>query len=176
MRMRDYRLPDRMQLEFERLWKEEALKMTEIASGQARDLFVREYVNVDSPFSLLDYTMTEGKARGKKRRKKVFLNVAFSYNGEVMEAQGEGVGPLEALTNAMISSCGIDVRVLDYSLHGVKDGADSEVAAYLQLIDGQTGYMTYGAGQNGNTVMAIMLAYFSALNRLEKKQSQADKV
>ena len=167
MNIEQYQLPDRMRQEFDRIWKEEAVRLNIISSEAALEVFRREFLDNQTPFSLLSYAMTENP------NQTVDIEVAFTYTGEPVICKGKGVGPIDAIRNAMQEQFGIDVRMLDFTAQNISEGSDTDIAAYVQLLDCQTGYMTYGAGQHKNLLRASIMAFFSALNRLEQKQASA---
>ena len=61
---------------------------------------------------------------------------------------------------------GLSVKVLDYEEHALQSGANSQAAAYIHLLDGETGRVTYGVGVSSNITRASVRAIFSAVNRL----------
>lgn len=59
------------------------------------------------------------------------------------------------------------IKVLDYEEHALQSGASSQAAAYIHLLDSDTGRVTYGVGVSSNITRASVRAIFSAINRLE---------
>ena len=56
-------------------------------------------------------------------------------------------------------------------------GSDSQAAAYIHLLDSDTGKVTYGVGVSSNITRASVRAVFSGINRLrlgERQQGIAD--
>jgi 2-isopropylmalate synthase len=60
----------------------------------------------------------------------------------------------------------ISIKVLDYEEHALQSGSNSQAAAYIHLLDGNTGSVTYGVGVSSNITRASVRAIFSAINRL----------
>ncbi|HPF30594.1 MAG TPA: alpha-isopropylmalate synthase regulatory domain-containing protein, partial [Lachnospiraceae bacterium] len=48
-----------------------------------------------------------------------------------------------------------------------QSGANSQAAAYIHMLDSESGHVTYGVGVSSNITRASVRAVFSALNRLE---------
>lgn len=61
---------------------------------------------------------------------------------------------------------GREYRILDYTEHALTSGADAQAAAYIHLMDGDTGEVTWGVGVSSNITRASVRAIFSAMNRL----------
>jgi 2-isopropylmalate synthase len=61
---------------------------------------------------------------------------------------------------------GIRIKVLDYEEHALQSGSNSQAAAYIHLLDAETGRVTYGVGVSSNITRASVRAIFSAVNRL----------
>ena len=60
----------------------------------------------------------------------------------------------------------IDIKILDYEEHALQSGSNSQAAAYIHLLDSDTGHVTYGVGVSSNITRASVRAIFSAINRL----------
>ena len=60
----------------------------------------------------------------------------------------------------------IVIRILDYEEHALKAGSDSQAAAYIHMMDEDTGRITYGVGVSSNITRASVRAIFSGINRL----------
>ena len=79
------------------------------------------------------------------------------------------------LIDALSRIC--EIRILDYEEHALKSGSDSQAAAYIHLMDSDTGRITYGVGVSSNITRASVRAIFSAVNRLqlgERRQGTSD--
>ena len=80
--------------------------------------------------------------------------------------EGVGNGPIDAAKRAIMETMGLDIKILDYSEHALQAGSNSKAAAYIHLLDVNTGNVTYGVGESSNITRASVRAIFSALNRL----------
>ena len=63
---------------------------------------------------------------------------------------------------------GRKLRILDYSEHALGEGSNAQAAAYIHLMDAESGFITYGVGVSSSTTRASIRAIFSALNRMER--------
>ena len=61
----------------------------------------------------------------------------------------------------------LDIKILDYEEHALQSGSNSQGAAYIHLLDMESGKVTYGVGVSSNITRASVRAIFSAINRLE---------
>ena len=105
------------------------------------------------------------------------IRVVFTDHGEMEKAEAVGNGPLDAVLRGLSLKYGFNVRILDYEEHALKSGSDSQAAAYIHLMDCDSGRITYGVGVSSNITRASVRAIFSAVNRLqlaEKRQGVSD--
>ncbi|MDE7113537.1 MAG: 2-isopropylmalate synthase, partial [Acetatifactor sp.] len=77
-----------------------------------------------------------------------------------------GNGPIDAVKRGLAEELDIRVKVLDYEEHALQSGSNSQAAAYIHLLDADTGHVTYGVGVSSNITRASVRAIFSAVNRL----------
>ena len=61
----------------------------------------------------------------------------------------------------------VNIKILDYEEHALQSGSNSQAAAYIHLLDADTGSVTYGVGVSSNITRASVRAIFSAINRLK---------
>ena len=104
--------------------------------------------------------------RGQDTRAKV----TFKYVGQTFEAESVGNGPIDAVKAAILSQVNLSAKVLDYDEHALTQGSKSKAAAYIHMVDLDTGRTTYGVGVSSNITRASIRGIFSALNRLFGKR------
>ena len=101
----------------------------------------------------------------------------FTDHGKMERVEAVGNGPLDAVLRGLSLKYGFNVRILDYEEHALKSGSDSQAAAYIHLMDGESGRITYGVGVSSNITRASVRAIFSAINRLQlgdRRQGTSD--
>ena len=81
-----------------------------------------------------------------------------------------GNGPIDAVLTGLRKKLGHTYKVLDYTEHSLGLGENAQAAAYIQMLDTQTGETTFGVGISSNITRASIRAMFSAMNRLQKMQ------
>ena len=94
--------------------------------------------------------------------------ILLTYTDHDVEKTAEGIGngPIDSVKRALQDSLDIDIKILDYSEHALQSGSNSQAAAYIHLLDANTGAVTYGVGVSSNITRASVRAIFSAMNRL----------
>ena len=95
------------------------------------------------------------------------VTVHLEVNGEVKEISGSGNGRLDAASNAMKQSLGLDYTIFQYQEHALEQGSTSQAAAYVGIAD-KNGKVTWGAGIHTDIVTASIMALVSAINRSQK--------
>lgn len=96
------------------------------------------------------------------------IKMEFKYKGELMVVETTGNGPIDAVKNALHEKTGVNVKIYDYTEHALGEGSTAKAAAYISVMDLDTGKATYGVGVSTNITRASIRAVFSALNRLAK--------
>ena len=97
------------------------------------------------------------------------LTIDYTYKGEERSFASIGNGPIDALKRGLAVETGRRLRVLDYNEHALQEGSTAQAAAYIHLMDNDTGETTFGVGVSSNITRASFRALFSALNRLLQK-------
>ena len=129
------------------------------------DTFRQEYLDQKEPIhfrklrvdDLSDSVKTEFDTK---------VTVAYTNKGVEKTFEAVGNGPIDAVQRGLAEELGIRIKVLDYEEHAMQSGANSQAAAYIHLLDSETGRVTYGVGVSSNITRASVRAIFSAINRL----------
>jgi len=154
-------LPRRLQIEFSQVVQREMdASGKELTADDLWSLFQREYrfQFVAAPI----YRMQE-------QEDGFSLQASLQWQGEILEIEGEGTGPIDAFVQAMCSALDRKVRVLDYSEHAVGEGAGAKAVAYVEMrIDDC--HTVYGVGLDANIVSASIRAILSGLQRVPQQQ------
>jgi 2-isopropylmalate synthase len=164
----DYRLslPRRLQIEFSRAVQVEADRSgTEMTSEKIYEIFSKEYLSMNAPYTYLSHRLTESKADAQSEAT-AELQVEFEIGGRVQTLTGKGNGPIAAMCDAL-SSAAVQIRLIDYQEHAIKSGADAQAAAYVEVRVSNS-ITCFGAGIDGNIVTASFKAIVSALNRVAR--------
>jgi 2-isopropylmalate synthase len=156
-------MPKGMHKEFADVIQAIADKQGEVAPESIYSKFEEEYLTAKEPFELIHYEVTDIGMDTKAL-------VRFKYKGEQMEAECVGNGPIDAVKAAVLSKVPLAAKVLDYDEHALTQGSKSKAAAYIHMVDLDTGHATYGVGISSNITRASIRGIFSAFNRLYGKK------
>ncbi len=166
-----FKLPKGMHREFADVIQKISEKQGEVSPEQIMASFRQEYLDRKEPlhFRRLSVTDLSENASSDFDTK---VTVTYDDHGEKKHFEAIGNGPLDAVQRGIREFMGVDVKILDYEEHALKSGSDSQAAAYIHMLDSQTGRVTYGVGVSSNITRASVRAMFSALNRLGEKKER----
>ena len=161
-----FKLPKAMHKEFANVIQAISEKQGEVSPDQIMDAFRREYLDKKEPihFRRLRIDDLSGETASEFDTK---VTVIYTDHGKEKEFAAVGNGPIDAVQRGLQMELGVRIKVLDYEEHALQSGASSQAAAYIHLLDGETGRVTYGVGVSSNITRASVRAIFSAINRLE---------
>jgi 2-isopropylmalate synthase len=125
----------------------------EVTAAELKDMFWKEYVERTTPWSLENFEV-EGKPGAIK------CKVSLRKEGELIDLQGQGNGPIAALIQALTEHLQQPLEITHYSEHSLGSGAAAQAIAYIQ-VNGKT----FGAGVDTSIELASINAVLSALNR-----------
>ncbi len=160
-----FKLPKAMHKEFANVIQEISEKQGEVSPDQIMGAFRETYLDRKEPihFRRLHVYDISGEVRTEFDTK---VEVEYTDHGVAKRFEAVGNGPIDAVQRGLNHELGLSVKVLDYEEHALQSGANSQAAAYIHLLDGETGRVTYGVGVSSNITRASVRAIFSAVNRL----------
>jgi len=138
-------------------------KHKELLPDEVYQIFIDEYVNVTTPYELVDFTLKkepDGIRSG---------TVELMINGAKKVFNARGNGRLDAISNALQENLGIKYTNLTYSEHALEIGQSSRAIAYIG-ITGEDNKVTWGAGMDTDIITASIAALFSAINRMKAEK------
>ncbi len=162
-----FKLPKGMHKEFSNVIQAISEKQGEVSPEEIMDAFSAEYLDRKEPycFNKIHVQDFEGQRREDFDTS---VEVLYTDHGVEKSFTADGNGPIDAVKRGLIQSLGINVKILDYEEHALQAGSNSKAAAYIHLLNVDTGDVTYGVGVSSNITRASVRAIFSALNRLFK--------
>ena len=160
-----FKLPKGMHKEFANVIQGISEKQGEVSPEQIMDAFRSCYLEQKEPyhFKKLQVEDFEGE---KSKEFDTTVHVGYTDHGEMKSFDAIGNGPIDAVKRGLIENLGVDIKILDYEEHALQSGSNSQAAAYIHLLDVESGSVTYGVGVSSNITRASVRAIFSALNRL----------
>lgn len=119
-----------------------------------------EAANPNRVFSVTDFAVETG------RNRKANAKVTVSLNNETLSANGEGVGPVDAIINALKNACGekLDFALSNYKVAIRSSGTDAVVNTELKLQSGNRS--SVGSGASPDIIQASIEAFEQAYNGL----------
>ncbi len=154
------KLPKRLQANFSRTVQELADQTSrELSSEDIWDAFQKRYhLDGGGQYSLIDYQ--ESQTGGDR----IFVGKVKGPEGE-NSVSGRGNGLISSVVDALASSLGITLEIIDYQEHALGSGKDAKAAAYVECKTGD-GQEFYGVGINSDVSRASVEALLSAVNRI----------
>ena len=161
-----FKLPKGMHKEFANVIQEISERQGEVSPDQIMESFRNEYLNKKEPIHFRKLRVDDLSGETKSE---FDTRVLVEYTDHDVPKQFEAVGngPIDAAKRGLKEALSIDIKILDYEEHALQSGSNSQAAAYIHLLDVNSGRVTYGVGVSSNITRASIRAIFSAVNRLE---------
>lgn len=148
-------------------------KGKELKADEIFDLFQKEYRNVNGPYKLLNYKISEEKNEADYLTSVHFTGEIRCRNNEVVAIAGTGSGPIGAFCQAMNAIGLSGYEFVDYSEHAIAVGSDSKAISYIHLKNPQ-GKDVFGIGVSHNIGYASMKGIVCAINRDQEDTMRDD--
>ena len=151
-----YKLPPELRMDVGYLVKDLSDKhRREVSPQEINDAFADTYVNVTTPFELLDIAWD-------KSGDDTLAAVQLLVRGTEKTLNGRGNGSLDALRDAL--TC-VSFTFADYFQHALEGDSTSRAAAYVKILaDDNTPH--WGVGVHHDITTASCLALISAVNQI----------
>ena len=159
-----FKLPKAMHKEFANVIQKLSEVKGEVAPEEIMEQFKQEYLDQKEPLHFRRMHITDMSGEGKTFE--TSIEVHYTDHGIERSFEAVGNGPIDAVRRGLHQNLGLEVKILDYEEHALQSGSNSQAAAYIHLLDSNTGHVTYGVGVSSNITRASVRAIFSALNRL----------
>jgi 2-isopropylmalate synthase len=156
-----------MHKEFSQVIQAISEKQGEVTPDQIMASFKAAYLDQKTPFHFRKLKVDDFSGDLEVETEfdtKVY--VTYAYNGVEDTFEAVGNGPIDAVKRGLQEITGIRTKVLDFEQHALQSGSDSHAAAYIYLLNSDTGAVAYGVGVSSNITRASVRAVFSAMNRL----------
>ena len=164
-----FKLPKGMHKEFANVIQKISEQQGEVSPDQIMDKFREEYLAQKEPIHFRKLRMDDlsGETKSEFDTK---VTIVYTDDGVEKTFEAVGNGPIDAAKRGLQEELDIDIKILDYEEHALQSGSNSQAAAYIHLLDVESGRVTYGVGVSSNITRASVRAIFSAVNRLELGQ------
>lgn len=160
-----FKLPKGMHKEFANVIQSISEKQGEVSPDEIMAAFRQEYLEQKEPihFRKLKVDDLNGEIQSEFDTK---VYVTYTDAGSEKTFEAVGNGPIDAVQRGLMHELDISIKVLDYEEHALQSGSNSQAAAYIHLLDADSGRVTYGVGVSSNITRASVRAIFSAVNRM----------
>lgn len=161
-----FKLPKGMHREFANVIQAISEKQGEVSPDQIMESFREEYLMKKEPihFRKLKVDDLSGETESEFDTR---VTVVYTNAGVEKTFEAVGNGPIDAVKRGLQEELEISIKILDYEEHALQSGSNSQAAAYIHLLDVESGSVTYGVGVSSNITRASVRAIFSAVNRLK---------
>lgn len=160
-----FKLPKGMHKEFADIIQKVAEQQGEVEPEQIMTIFRAQYLEKKEPLHfrkcrIEDHSETEDVFETS-------VTVLYTDHGVEKEISACGNGPIDAVRRGLEETLGINVKILDYNEHALREGSNAQAAAYIHMLDIDSKKATYGVAVSSNITRASIRAMFSAINRLK---------
>ncbi|TDW21016.1 2-isopropylmalate synthase [Breznakia blatticola] len=140
-------------------------KHAELMPNEIKDIFEKDFVNLQAPLELIDYHFT--------RNGDISVEVEVNFKGEHKMCKGNGNGRLDAVANAFREHLGLTFDVIDYNEHSLGKSSASKACAYVEIND-CVNVDRFGVGIHDDIIAASIQAMVSALNRAINEKAKIE--
>lgn len=159
-----YKLPKSMHKEFADIIQKISERHGEVVPEQIMEAFKASYLDKKEPFHFIkckleDLSDEEGAYDTK-------ATIEYSNKDVLKSFDATGNGPIDAVLRGIQNESGLSLKILDYSEHALAEGSHAKAAAYVHILNKETGKTVFGVGVSSNITRASIRAIFSAINQL----------
>jgi len=158
-----YKLPKSMHKEFADRIQLISEKQGEVAPEQIMEAFKSSYLDKKEP---LHFRKCKLEETADHEQSETSATVIYTDKGIEKSFTAVGNGPMEAVLNGIQKETGLSLKILDYSEHALSSGSNAVAAAYVQILNKNTGKTAFGVGESSNITRASIRGIYSAINRL----------
>jgi 2-isopropylmalate synthase len=156
-----FQLPRWLQIEFSRVVQKAAEATgAEVSPQHIYELFRSEYLAPASPLLLKGFTI--------EKSDREYIKGRIELDGKSFDIQGKGNGMLEAFVDALQSTFGIQLQILEYGEHALSQNANAEAVTYLQVKHEALRYT--GIAIHSDIVSSSVNALLNAVSQILHRQ------
>ena len=162
-----FKLPKGMHKEFSNVIQKISEQQGEVTPDEIMKSFKETYLDKKEPLHFRKLKVDDFSSDNDIETEfdtKVY--VKYTDHGIEKSFEAVGNGPIDAVKRGLQEITGVRMKLLDYEQHALQSGSDSQAAAYIHMLNADTGAVTYGVGVSSNITRASVRAVFSAVNRL----------
>ena len=130
----------------------------ELSHEEIRDIFLTQYVNIDTPIDFGKYDFTDKAI--------MYADIELRLNGQTTRMHINGNGRLNTVTKALQKLLNRELHVLTYEEHALNSGSTAQAISYVGVYGDDENRVFWGAGIDNDIIDSSMKALLSAVNRL----------
>lgn len=158
----NYQLPKKMHPEVGHVINKKSDQAgRELTPEEIIDIFEKTFVNVDGILSLEECKIFIDNHLEQSTTSKVKI----IHNGEKIEGEGSGNGPINAFSNVLEEKNLKNFELLSFGEQSIEKGSDSKAVCYIQIKSLDKNQLFWGVGLDDNISLAGIKALISAYNR-----------
>ncbi len=162
-----FKLPKGMHKEFADKIQVIAEAQGEVAPEQIMSEFRKEYLDKKEPLHFRRISV--GETHKENDEVETQVELVYIDRGIEKALTAAGNGPIDAVLTGLRRETAHTYKVLDYTEHSLGLGENAQAAAYIHMLDTESGATTFGVGISSNITRASIRGIFSAINRLQEK-------
>lgn len=162
-----FKLPKGMHKEFADKIQVIAEAQGEVAPEQIMSEFRKEYLDKKEPLHFKRISV--GETHKENDEVETQIELIYTDGGIEKALAAVGNGPIDAVLTGLRRETAHTYKVLDYTEHSLGLGENAQAAAYIHMLDTESGATTFGVGISSNITRASIRGIFSAINRLQEK-------
>lgn len=163
-----FKLPKGMHKEFADVIQKISEKQGEVGPEQIMAEFKAQYLDQKEPLHFRKCKIEDHSDLDDNYETSAL--VIYTDQGTEKFFEAKGNGPIDAVVKGLGKVANANLKVLDYSEHALREGANAQAAAYIHLMNMDTKETIYGVGVSSNITRASIRAMFSALNRMNSQK------
>ncbi|MDY6981477.1 MAG: 2-isopropylmalate synthase [Pseudomonadota bacterium] len=158
-----FQLPRWLQIEFSRVVQKEAeMSGLEVSPEKIYELFRREYLDLPSPLKLKGFSIEKAAHET--------ITGQIELDGKLFEVKGKGAGMLAAFADALQTTFGMQIQILEYGEHALSQSSNAEAVTYLQVK--HENRRVTGIAIDGDIVTSSVNALLNAVSHILYSQRQ----
>ena len=133
------------------------IRHKELSAEEIYEIFENTFLNKTAPLNVPE---SHYKQNGG-----IQAEVTICMKGDTTVSTAKGNGRLDAVSNAIKDTLGMDYKIAVYEEHAMEKGSDSMAMAYVGIEDSD-GVLHWGAGTDADIIKASIKALVTAINTM----------
>lgn len=160
-----FKLPKAMHPEFGRIVQALSEQTgRDVQPASIWQAFADEYLHRHEPYRLNAFHVSDRRCGLDDAAVIITIEAELTVNGTTRTITGQGNGPLDAFSNGLRATEGLDFILVAYYEHALTRSSAAEAVAYIQIEDGRLRSF-FGSAVDTDIIVASVKAVLSSVNR-----------